>query len=129
MLSYRLVIVSAVVSAAIACGGGQTPAPTSPAPNPPSNVPAGALSVSIPVGASVLGNRAYAPDEVSVAVGETVSWTNADSVAHTSTSDGSGWNSGSIAPGARFSVAFQNAGVFPYHCTIHPGMIGRVVVR
>jgi plastocyanin len=81
------------------------------------------------VGASTLGNRAYTPDDLEIAVGTTVTWTNTDSVDHTSTSDGSGWNSGSIAPGGQFSFAFQSAGTFSYHCAIHPGMIGTVVVR
>jgi plastocyanin len=69
------------------------------------------------------------PDELSVTVGTTVTWMNTDSVVHTSTSDAAGWNSGTVAPGAQFSVAFQTAGTFPYHCSIHPGMVGTVVVR
>jgi plastocyanin len=39
------------------------------------------------------------------------------------------WSSGTVAPGGQFSFAFQTAGTFPYHCTIHPGMVGTVVVR
>ena len=81
------------------------------------------------MGASTLGNRAFVPDELNVTVGTTVTWTNTDSVAHTSTSDIQGWNSGSVAPGGRFSVALQTAGTFPYHCAIHPGMVGKVTVR
>jgi len=69
------------------------------------------------------------PDDVTIAAGATVTWTNSDSVAHTSTSDASGWNSGTIAPGGRFSFTFQTPGTFSYHCAIHPGMIGTVVVR
>jgi plastocyanin len=66
---------------------------------------------------------------VSVAVGATVTWMNSDSIAHTSTSDTNGWNSGVVAPGGQFSFTFQTAGTFPYHCAIHPGMVGTVVVR
>jgi plastocyanin len=58
-----------------------------------------------------------------------VTWMNQDSVAHTSTSDGAGWDSGIVAPGAQYSVAFNTAGTYTYHCTIHPGMTGTVVVR
>jgi len=79
--------------------------------------------------AETLGDRAYAPDLVSVGVGDTVTWTNMDSVSHTSTSDAAGWDSGIVAPGRGFSFAFQSAGTFRYHCAIHPGMIGTVVVR
>jgi len=85
--------------------------------------------VAIPAGAATLTNRAYTPDELNVAVGTTVTWMNADSVSHTSTSDATGWNSGIVAPGGQFSFAFQTAGTFPYHCSIHPGMVGTVVVR
>ena len=34
-----------------------------------------------------------------------------------------------IAPGASFSKTFTSAGSFPYHCTIHPGMVGTVTVQ
>jgi plastocyanin len=126
MMSVRLVAVSALLIITIGCGSSSsTPATPSPAPTPGGS----AASVSIPIGASTLGNRAFTPDDVNVAVGTTVTWMNSDSVAHTSTSDVNGWNSGSVAPGSQFSVAFQTPGTFAYHCTIHPGMIGTVVVR
>ena len=79
--------------------------------------------------AEFLGNRAFVPDEVDVAVGGTVTWVNTDTVSHTSTSNASGWDSGIIAPGREFSSTFTTAGTFPYHCAIHPGMVGTVVVR
>ena len=130
MLSLRFAVVSASLMFAIACGGSDSPSPISPSPGP-SPTPPGALSssVAIPAGASSLGNRAYTPDDLNVTVGTTVTWMNTDSVPHTSTSDATGWNSGTLAPGGQFSFVFQTAGTFPYHCTIHPGMIGTVVVR
>ena len=66
-------------------------------------------SVAIPVGAASLGTAAFMPDQLSVAVGETVTWTNTDAVAHTSTSDAAGWDSGIVAPGGHFSSTFQTA--------------------
>ena len=71
----------------------------------------------------------FAPEDIVVPAGTTVTWTNNDFVDHTTTSDGTGWNSGVVAPGGKFSVTFRSAGSFPYHCTIHPGMVGTVVVR
>jgi len=56
-------------------------------------------------------------------------WTNNDTIAHTSTADGGAWNSGTIAAGGTFSRTFTAAGSFPYHCAIHPGMIGTVTVQ
>jgi plastocyanin len=69
------------------------------------------------------------PAELNVDVGTRVTWMNADSVSHTSTSNTTGWDSGIVPPGGQFSVAFQSAGTFPYHCAIHPGMVGTVVVH
>ena len=132
MVSFRLAIISAVLLVAIGCGNGYSTPSTAPSPVSSPTPPAGGASsaIAIPVGASLLGNRAYAPDDVTVAVGTTVTWTNTDSVAHTSTSDdGTAWNSGSVPPGGQFSFAFQNGGTFSYHCAIHPGMVGTVVVR
>jgi len=72
---------------------------------------------------------AYAPNPATVAVGGAVTWTNNDTVTHTSTGDGGTWDSGNIAPGATFSRTFSSSGTFRYHCTIHPGMIGTVNVQ
>ena len=133
MFSSRIVLVSAFALMTGACGGysGSAPSPVpSPSPSPSPGPTAGAsVSVSIPVGAETLGNRAFNPDNLSVPAGSTVTWTNTDSVAHTSTSDTRTWDSGSVAPHAQFSVTFQAAGTFPYHCAIHPGMVGTVTVQ
>jgi len=122
MSSLRLAVLSTILVFAIACGSDSS-SPTSPAPSGPST------PVVVPAGAEFLGNRAFVPGDLSITVGTTVTWMNTDSTSHTSTSDGPGWNSGTIAPGRQFSFAFQTAGTFPYHCTIHPGMVGTVVVR
>ena len=124
MYRLRLAVAPALLIFVIGCGGSSSP------PGSPSPAPGGpSTSVTIPVGASSLGKAAYMPDDLNVAVGATVTWTNSDSVPHTSTSDAAGWNSGTVAPGGQFSFSFQSAGTFPYHCTIHPGMVGTVVVR
>jgi plastocyanin len=127
----RMLIASTLSLSVIACGGGDSSPPTSPSPMPSPLPPSGGASssVTIPRGAEVLGNRAFNPSEVNVAVGDTVTWVNTDTVSHTSTSNAAGWDSGSIAPGRQFSFAFTTAGTFPYHCAIHPGMVGTVVVR
>jgi plastocyanin len=80
-------------------------------------------------GASTRTTNAYSPNPINVAVGTTITWTNNDTVTHTSTSDSSVWNSDSIAPQGSFSRMFSAAGTFPYHCSIHPGMVGTVTVQ
>jgi plastocyanin len=126
MLTPRLVFVSALALLASACGAGYS----APSPVPtPSPTPSGSTAITIPVGASTLGNRAFNPANLDVSVGTTVTWTNTDSTAHTTTSDGTGWNSGTLQPRAQFSTTFADAGTFHYHCAIHPDMVGTVVVH
>jgi plastocyanin len=132
MHSLRLGLISVVLLSAVACGGSYSSPSPSPAPTPapgPVSTPGTASAVTIPVNAATLTNTAFAPDAVDVAAGASVTWTNTDGVAHTSTSDASGWDSGIVPPGGQFSVAFPTAGTFHYHCAIHPGMIGTVVVH
>jgi plastocyanin len=96
--------------------------------------------VRIPQGASELTDDAYSPNPVEVSVGDTVTWINDDSTTHTATSGTS--DSGStgmfggtddspeiIDPdGGTQSFTFDEAGEFPYYCTLHPGMVGTVIV-
>ncbi len=73
---------------------------------------------------------AFKPAEVTVAVGDTVTWTNNDSVGHDVTADSfSSGESGAMAPGDTFEQTFDEAGSFDYVCTVHPGMEGTVVVE
>jgi plastocyanin len=127
MRNIRLLLGIAAIVSATACGNGYSTTTPSPTPDP-APTPAG-TAVSIPMGAETLGNRAFAPDDVEVAVGGTVTWVNNDRTSHTSTSNQSGWDSGSIAPGRQFSKTYTAAGTFSYHCAIHPGMVGTVTVR
>lgn len=131
MFSLRLAGVSFALMFAVACGNDYSTPPATPSPTPaPSPAPGGTTSaIAIQAGAEALGSRAYAPPELNIAVGTSVTWTNNDSEGHTSDSDAPGWTSGIIPPRGTFSVTFQTAGTFPYHCSIHPGMVGRVTVR
>jgi plastocyanin len=132
MNSIRLALVAAISVGAIACGSNYS-SPSTPSPTPtltPAPTTGGpSSSVTIPMGAERLGNRAFTPADLDIAVGTTVTWMNTDSVSHTSTSNASGWDSGIISPGRQFSFVYQSAGTFSYHCAIHPGMVGTVVVR
>jgi plastocyanin len=69
----------------------------------------------------------FQPATVEIAVGGTVTWTNADPATHTV--KGQGWGSGDVAQGASFSNTFATAGTFAYSCGIHPSMTGEVIVK
>jgi plastocyanin len=129
MFHARFVVLAATLTLAAACGSDSSSPPAAPSPTPDPAPTGPSAAVTIPVNASTLGNRAFVPATLNVAPGTSVTWTNTDAVAHTSTSDGPGWDAGVIAPGGRFSFTFPTAGTFPYHCAIHPGMVGTVVVR
>lgn len=133
MFLIRFTLVAALSVLAAACGSDYSSPSTSPSPTPaPTPAPADggpASTITIPMGAETLGNRAYNPGNLDISVGSTVTWTNTDSTSHTSTSNASGWDSGIIAPGRQFSFTYQTAGSFPYHCAIHPGMTGTVTVH
>ena len=72
----------------------------------------------------------YRFSDVTIKTGDTVIWTNQDSVFHTVTSDsGTELNSPQLANGQTYSHTFTVAGVYTYHCTMHPSMTGEVTVE
>jgi plastocyanin len=74
----------------------------------------------------------FRPDSLTVPPGATVTWVNCETPPqepHTTTSDSTLWSSPELVPGARFSHTYPVAGGFPYHCTPHDFMTGKVVVQ
>lgn len=76
---------------------------------------------------SISGN-AFSPSNLSVKVGQTVTWTNSDGYAHTVVSDDGTINSGNLDTGKTFSSSFSKTGTYAYHCSIHPYMTGTITV-
>lgn len=70
---------------------------------------------------------AFQPNTVTIRVGDTVTWANADTTTHTVTSNGN-WDTGGFAPGTSRSITFGTAGTYPYFCNLHSIMFGTVVV-
>jgi plastocyanin len=61
--------------------------------------------------------------------GQSVTWKNGDQMDHMVTGAGVSWgNLESLRPGRTVSYRFDRAGVYPYACMIHAGMVGAVVV-
>jgi plastocyanin len=137
ILVSALVIVLAVGILAASCGGGTG-----------GGLYGGGGSTTTTVGASttvstpgtttgggagggqvVMKNLAFDPATVTIRAGESVTWTNQDSMNHTVVADQGEFKSGELANGATFSFTFDKAGTYPYHCSIHPSMTGTVVVQ
>jgi plastocyanin len=72
--------------------------------------------------------KLFAPREVDVLVGTTVTWRNTDHSTHTVTEDEDAFDSGHIRPGGEFAREFTTTGTFAFHCTIHRFMRGAVSV-
>ena len=97
-----------------------------------------ATSISIVPGSSAPNNpKFYDPDPANIAVGTTVTWTNDDATLHTvvsgnpTTGETADFGSSStfLSKGKTISHTFDTAGTFDYYCTLHPFMIGQVVVK
>jgi plastocyanin len=73
-----------------------------------------------------IGDNFFSPAKVRVAPGGKVKWTNNGKVEHNVTFKGG--SSGNLGPGESFVKKFTRSGKFPYSCTIHPGMSGKVKV-
>jgi plastocyanin len=72
----------------------------------------------------------FTPTAITVHSGDTVIWTNGDSVPHTATArDGKSFDTGTIDPNATGKVVFLKPGHYEYYCTVHPDMRGTVDVK
>ena len=71
----------------------------------------------------------YAPAQLDVLAGDTVTWTNNSVRSHTVTSDSGAFGSDVVAPTLSFAHQFTTPGAFPYHCRLHPFIRGEVDVQ
>jgi plastocyanin len=78
-----------------------------------------------------IDNFTFGPAALTVPVGATVTWTNKDDIPHTvvSTDDPKAFKSKVLDTDEKFSFTFSKAGTYPYFCSIHPKMTGKVIVQ
>ena len=74
-----------------------------------------------------IGDLAFAPAELTVHVGDTIEWDNADFVDHTATAKDGDWDV-AIAAGKTGRVELHRAGTIAYYCRFHPNMTGTIKV-
>lgn len=109
-------------------GDGTIPSPAPSSTVAPSQTPAPSAS-AIPARTVSINNFAFNPGNLSVNVGDTVTWINNDSTNHTVTSSTNAWASRTLTPGQSFTHTFTQPGSFSYTCTIHPSMTGTITVN
>lgn len=103
-------------------------------------------AISIEQGASDLGDKAFNPGDINIRVGDTIVWTNNDPVIHTivegspslpssastirpeSSMTNMGFQSELLNQGMTFGHSFDRPGTINYYCSVHPTMVGKVVV-
>jgi plastocyanin len=78
-----------------------------------------------------IDNFSFGPTALTVPVGTTVTWTNRDDIPHTvvSNDDAKTFKSKVLDTDEKFSFTFSKAGTYPYFCSIHPKMTGKVIVQ
>jgi plastocyanin len=74
-------------------------------------------------------NFMFAPLSMTVTAGSTVTWTNHDEEPHTVVSESGLFRSGALDTNESFSFRFDKPGTYRYACSIHPQMVGTIVVR
>lgn len=78
-----------------------------------------------------IDNFSFGPETLTIAVGTTVTWTNRDDIPHTVVASDAAktFKSKVLDTDEKFSFTFAKAGTYPYFCSVHPKMTGKVVVQ
>jgi plastocyanin len=110
------------------CGGGGSSVTGSATPTATA-APTVAADVVITIN-GVDGGMSFSPASAPVAAGQTVSWKNVDTLVHHVVDNGGAFDTGNIAAGTTSSpIKLSTAATFSYHCSIHPTMVGTLVVQ
>lgn len=106
-----------------ACGGGDDGGDSGSSTSTATTAPDGAVMVT-------MKGIKFQPRDVTVKVGQTVRWTNGESVPHdVDAKSGADFESDLFGEGKSFEHKFTKAGRVEYVCSIHPGMDGTVTVE
>jgi len=76
-----------------------------------------------------IDNFIFSPATLTIAPGTTVTWTNDDDIPHTVTAKDKAFRSKPLDTGDRFSFTFATPGEYAYFCSLHPHMVGKVIVK
>lgn len=74
-------------------------------------------------------NFTFGPDTLTVPVNGTVTWVNKDDIPHVIASNDGLFKSKALDTEDKYSYTFTKPGTYAYYCTIHPKMVGKVVVQ
>ena len=97
--------------------------------NPTSMNSASNAAKSTSKNAVTIQNFAFSPATITVKAGDSVTWTNEDSIGHSATADDNSFDTGVLSKGQSKAITFSKAGTFTYHCSVHPDMKAKVIVQ
>jgi plastocyanin len=76
-----------------------------------------------------IDNFAFTPADLTVSAGTTVTWKNEDDSPHRIGDKNGTFKSAALDTDDSFSHTFAAPGEYPYICTIHPYMVGKIIVK
>ena len=84
----------------------------------------------------IKSDKSFNPNPINIDAGDSVTWTNSDNDIHTVTSGsdegpsiGQEFDSGTLGEAQSFTHKFEKPGTYEYFCSIHPSMVGKVIVK
>ena len=107
----------------VSCGGGVA----LPARPSAQTLPASASHIAASAEVRV-DNFSFSPAMLIVTVGTTVTWVNGDDIPHTIVANNRAFRSKTLDTEDQFSFTFSTAGEFEYFCSLHPHMVGKIIV-
>lgn len=120
-ISFWLLLLQVLIAAFIVSCGNGADTTTSPA-DTGTPMPVDNVEVTIE-------NYEYTPPSVTIPIGTTVTWRNIDPIQHTATARDNEFDSGLLGQNEIFSFTFNDPGEYEYYCTLHPYMIGTIIVE
>jgi plastocyanin len=127
-MNRRLYLTAGLATVCLAaCGGGTSPGSGTP---PAASVGVAGANLGTPtIKIAATGQLTFDPAMTTAHVGDIIQWSNTGSVEHTITFDSqSSLSDPSLDPGGIWEAKFTTAGTYQYHCSIHPNMVGTIVV-
>jgi plastocyanin len=116
-MKIKSILVMPVLLAVSLCARSETPATT-----PVATAASEANTISI-------REFMFAPTSMTVAAGTTVRWKNLDGEVHTVRSTDATFSSNALDQNDSFTFKFDKPGTYRYVCSIHPQMVGTIVVK
>lgn len=74
-------------------------------------------------------NFSFSPENLTVPINATITWVNKDDVPHVIASNDGVFKSKALDTDDKYSYTFTRAGTYPYYCSIHPKMVGKIIVQ